>query len=168
MSNEAFDRLEQAADRVATWAEWERANRVGLLWIHAGVGITAGAQMLAFGSAANIEDLVGIWVRTALGLLAIIGGIVLGAGIRRRSRRRRHWLELEAVGLALLGLWDFAMAAGMAAARIAAGDFSPRALWEPLPPPGTYVLPYPVSIYAGLCALICVHLWTLRRFKKGR
>ena len=164
---DAFDRLEEAAEKVALRSEWERANRVGLLWVHAVVGCLAGVQMLLFGSASNIEELVGIWSRTALGLLGIFGGLVLASGIRRRKRHRCYWIEFEAGGLALLGAWDFAMMLGMFAARLRAGDFAPRALFEPLPPPGTYVLPYPIAVYGGLFALVCVHLWTLRRFKKG-
>ena len=99
--------------------------------------------------------------------LGIFGGLVLASGIRRRKRHRCYWIEFEAGGLALLGAWDFAMMLGMFAARLRAGDFAPRALFEPLPPPGTYVLPYPIAVYGGLFALVCVHLWTLRRFKKG-
>ena len=166
--DDAFDRLEEAAENVARRAEWETGNRVGLLWIHVGIGLFAGSQMLAFGSAGNIEALVGVWSRTVLGVLGVLGGLVLALGIQRRKRHRGAWLELEAIGLALLGLWDFLMAVGMAAARIQAGDFSLRALNEPLPPVGTYALPYPISVYLGLFGLICVHLWTLRRFKRGR
>ena len=166
--HDAFDRLEQAAERVAQEAIWERGNRRGLLWVHAVVGVLAGAQMLAFGSASNIELLVGVWSRTVLGVLGIVGGFVLALGVIRRSRHRRYWIELEASGLVLIGLWDLLMCLGMAWARIAAGDFHTRPLWEPLPPPGTYVLPYPIAVYGGLFALVVVHLWTLRRFKKGR
>ena len=166
--DDAFDRLEHAAEDVARRADWERSNRVGLLWVHAGVGVTAGVQMLAFGSSANIEELIGVWSRAALGALGIVGGVVLALGIQRRYRHRARWLELEAAGLILLGIWDLCMCVGMAVARFQAGDFSPRGLFEHLPAPGTYVLPYPISVYAGLFGLICVHLWTLRRFKKGR
>lgn len=168
MTDEALDRLEEAAESVAQKAEWEHANRVGLLRVHAAVGLVAGAQMLAYGSASNIEALVGVWSRSVLGLLGILGGVVLAIGITWRRRRRRHWLETEALGLVLLGAWDLFMALGMLASRILAGDFHFRGLFEPLPQPGTYVLPYPIAVYAGLFALICVHLWTLRRFKKGR
>lgn len=164
---DAFDRLEESALRVAQEAVWESSNRRGLLWVHAVVGLLAGAQMLAFGSASNIEALVGVWSRTALGALGIVGGLVLAIGVYRRTRHRPHWLETEAVGLALLGIWDALMCAGMVASRLAFGDFSLRPLDEPLPPPGTYALPYPIAVYGGLFALIVVHLWTLRRFKKG-
>jgi hypothetical protein len=159
-----LDRLEAAAEKVARRAEWETANRVGLLYVHAFVGITAGLQMFLFGSAANIEDLAGIWIRAALGVLGIAGGLILWRGIRATPRS----IPAEATGLALLGIWDLAMTLGLAWARIDSGDFSPRGLFEPLPPPGTYALPYPVAVYGGLFALICVHLWTLRRLRKDR
>lgn len=159
-----LDRLQDAAEVVVLRAQWEQANRVGLLWIHAILGLTAGTQMILFGSAANIEEVVGLWSRTALGFLGISGGILLALGLLRVPRS----ITLEAIGLALLGLWDLFMALGMTWARLAAGDFHTRALNVPLPPPGTYVLPYPISVYAGLFALIVVHLWTLRRLKRGR
>lgn len=164
---DAFERLEEAAERVAVRGEWERANRVGLLRIHSAIAILAGVQMLLFGSAANIEALVGLWSRTALGVLGVVGGVSLAVGLWRRARGLRRWLELEAFGLTLIALWDLFMAAGMVAARIDAGDFGPRALWEPLPAPGTYALPYPIAVYAGLFAMVCVHLSTLRNFKKS-
>ncbi|GHJ59122.1 hypothetical protein NOK12_16400 [Nocardioides sp. OK12] len=158
---DAYDRLEQAAETVAQRAEWERSNRVGLLWVHAAVGMIAGAQMLLYGSAATIEEAVGVWTRLALGLLGIIGGIVLAFGILRGRT-----VLLEAIGLAAIGIWDLLMAAGFAYARVGGGTFTPRALFEPIPT--GYVLPYPISVYIGLAALITVHLWTLRRFKRGR
>lgn len=153
-----YDRLEAAAEQVAQRAVWETLNRQALLWCHATIALVTGAQMLAFGSAANIEEVVGLWSRTALGGLGIAGGLTLAVGI---TLGRRVWVE--AVGLALIGAWDLLMALGFAAARIQAGDFGLRALNEPLPPPGTYALPYPITVYAGLFALVCVHLWTLRR-----
>lgn len=159
MSNpNPFDRLETAAETVAQRAMWETMNRVALLWCHAVIAFVTGTQMLAFGSAANIEALVGIWSRTALGVLGILGGITLAVGI---WSGRRIWLE--ALGLVLIGCWDFLMAAGFVAARIQAGDFHLRGLAEPLPAPGTYSLPYPITVYAGLFALVCIHLLTLRR-----
>lgn len=161
MTDDPLDRLERAAENVARRAEWETANRVGLLYVHAGVGILAGTQMLAFGSAANIEDLAGVWTRAALGVLGLVGGLTLWLGMSRQPRS----IPTEAVGLVLLGIWDLAMTLGLAWARISAGDFTPRGLFEPLPPPGTYALPYPVAVYGGLFALICVHLWTLRRMR---
>lgn len=166
-TSDPYDRLERAAELVAARSEWERSNRVGLLWVHAVVGCLAGAQMLLYGSASNIEALVGVWSRTALGLLGLVGGATLAAGIIRRKRHRSRWIEFEAFGLLFLGLWDLAMCAGMFVARVKAGDFTPRSVFEPLPAAGTYVLPYPIAVYGGLFALVCVHLWTLRRFKIG-
>lgn len=158
---DVFDRLQTAAETVAQHAEWERANRVGLLWVHAAIALIAGTQMLLYGSAATIEEAFGVWTRIALGGIGVLGGAVLATGILRGRT-----VALEAIGLALIGAWDLLMAAGFAWARIQGGTFTPRALLEPIP--DGYILPYPISVYIGLAALIAVHLWTLRRFKRGR
>lgn len=158
---DAFDRLEAAAETVAQRAEWERSNRVGLLWVHAVVGIVVGIQMLLYGSATTIEAALGLWTRPALAITGLVGGLLLAVGIVRNRT-----VILEAIGLAVIGAWDLCMACGFIYARVSAGQFSPRAMFEPLPV--GYVLPYPISVYLGLAALIAVHLWTLRRFKRGK
>ena len=159
--HDALDRIEAAAESLGRRAQWEQGNRVGLLRVHAFIGLVCGPQMLLYGTAANIEAAVGVWARTALGLLGCIGGIVLMWGIVQRPRG----IYAEAVGLALLGLWDVLMLVGFLAARIHGGNFTPRPLGDPVPV--GYVLPYPIGIYGGMFALIVVHLWTLRRMKKG-
>ena len=156
-----LDRLETAASRLADRNIWENSNRIGLLRVHAAVSILGGAQILLYGGPANIEGSVGVWTRAALGFLAIIGGIVLSYGLAQRPRH----IRLEAVGLSVIGLWDFTMACGMAYSRIAQGTYSPVPLTHLLP--AEYVRPYPVTVYLGLFALICIHLWTLRRMAKA-
>lgn len=157
-----LDRLEQAAEKVARRSEWESSNRIGLLRIHAFMGAVGGLQILAYGGPSNIENSVGVWTRAALGFLAVTGGLILALGLARRPRS----IPLEAVGLALIGVWDFCMTAGLAWARFQQGQFAPSWLTEALDP--SYIRPYPVTIYAGLFAMICVHLWTLRHKKRER
>lgn len=159
--SDPLDRLETAAEKIARRGEWETANRIGLLRIHAGMASVGGLQILAYGGPSNIEDSVGVWTRAALGFLALTGGLILATGLARRPRS----IPLEAVGLALIGVWDLAMTLGLAWSRFRQGQFSPAWLTEALDP--SYVRPYPITIYAGLFAMICVHLWTLRYKKKS-
>lgn len=157
--DDPLDRLETAAERIANRAEYEQANRRGLLWVHALVGMFAGLQMALWGSASTIENTLGIWVRPCLASLGFVGGWLLAFGLSRRPRS----IPLEFVGLLLVGLWDLAMTLGLMWARLQQADYSFRPLNEPLPI--GYVVAYPVTVYAGLLALITIHLWTLRRIK---
>lgn len=159
---DAFTRLEEAAEKVARRGEWETKNRIGLLRIHGLMGALGGTQILLYGGPSNIEDSVGVWTRVALGLLALTGGLTLLAGLLRNPRS----IALEALGLGLVGLWDLCMTLGLAWSRIRQGQFAPSWLLDALDP--AYVRPYPVTIYAGLFAMICVHLWTLRHKTKAR
>lgn len=157
-------RIEAAAEALAQRAHWESGNRIGLLRVHALTGLVSGIQVVCFGGATVIESAFGIWSRPILGFLAIAGGVVLMSGLLARPRS----IPAEALGLTLLGLWDLAMALGILYARVHSGDFAPRGLLEPLPkPPIVYVAPYAISVYAGLTALIVVHLYTLRRANKA-
>lgn len=161
-NKDAFDRLEEAAANVAQRAEWEQSNRVGLLWVHGLMGLLAGPQMLLWGSASTIESAVGVWSRVVLAGIGTLGGMFLVAGLRRTPRS----IPLEVAGLALVGSWDCLMALGLVFARLHQNDFRVIPLGEPLT--AGYVVAYPITVYVGLTALILVHLWTLRRIKKGR
>lgn len=161
MSDESLARAAAAADRLEDRFTWEQANRLGLLRVHAIVGILGGIQILLYGGPSNLEESLGVWTRPALGVLAVVGGTILALGLARRPRD----IGLEAVGLSLVGLWDLAMTLGLAWTRIEQGEYAPIPLTQALDP--TYVRPYPVTVYAGLFALICIHLWTLRRMHLG-
>ena len=160
--HDPLDRLEVAVGDLAQQTSWEQQNRLGLLWVHAFTAFWAGWQMLVWGSATNIEATVGVWSRPFMGLLGIVGGGVLAWGLTRTPRS----IPFEVVGLVLIGTWDAAMTAGLLYARIDQGEFGLRHWGEPLPT--GYVAAYPVTVYFGLFALICVHLWTLRRMKRGK
>lgn len=161
--DDPFERIEVATESLARRVIWEQGNRIGLLRCHATVGVLAGAQMLAFGSAATLEALAGVWVRSFLGVLGVIGGLILFWGLHRSPRS----ITLEALGLTLLGLWDLVMTLGLAWARYHSTSFGLKWPWVHLPPPEAgFVVPYPVAVYGGLFALICIHMWTLRKFRK--
>lgn len=154
-------RLDEAADAINRRMGYELANRLGLLRVHAVVGLWAGPLMLLFGSATTIEAAIGVWTRTVLGLLALAGGLLLAIGISRTPRS----IRLEAAGLALLLVWDTAMMLGIIYARISQGDFAVRPLFDPLPL--GYVVAYPIPVYAGYGALLTIHLLTLRKLRKA-
>lgn len=134
---------------------WAQQNRHGLLRIHAWSGITVGASMLFFGTAASFEESLGLWVRWALGLGGILGGALVAWGV---SQTPRH-IKVEGAGMTILALWDLAIMASF----IAIFRLNPPQLvwpWEPLDPGATRV--YPVFVYGTLFALLALHVWTLK------
>lgn len=166
MTEDPFDRLERVAESMVARAEqedqrtrYEQQNRRGLLWVHALMGMGAGLQMLMFGSANTIETYIGLWTRPCMAALGMLGGVLLAYGLTSRPRSIPH----EALGLVLVGLWDLAMTVGLGAARWDQGGFAVVPLGRPLP--AGYIVAYPVTIYAGLFALICIHIWTLRQLR---
>jgi hypothetical protein len=158
--SDPLDRLEHVAERVVNRVEYEQGNRRGLLWVHACMGLLAGPQMLLWGSATTIETALGVWSRVLMASLGFFGGVLLASGLSRRPRS----IPLEVAGLALVGLWDGLMALGLIYARVKQNDYHLIPLGQPLP--AGYVVAYPITVYAGLLALICIHLYTLRRLKR--
>lgn len=165
-----LDRLQGAADAVDRRLRYESANRIGLLRTHAAVGLWAGPLILLFGGAGIIENSIGIWSRPVLALLALFGGGILLIGVTRRPRS----IVLEAIGLAILAAWDASMTAALVFARLQQNDFSlnisfnagyPFVIFDPLPI--GYVVAYPIPIYVGYLTLLVIHLWTLRKLRKG-
>lgn len=163
-----LDRLETAAEAVARRAEesdsrtrYETGNRRALLWVHAIIGLLAGVQMYLFGSATIIESSLGVWTRPVMACLGVAGGFLLAAGLTRRPRS----IPLEVAGLVLVGVWDAAMTFGLGLARYNQHDYHIIRLGDDLPV--GYVTAYPVTVYAGLLALIVIHLLTLRKLRKG-
>lgn len=125
--------------------QWERDNRIALLWVHAEVGLIAGFLMLTYGTASVFH---GWWgepaARLVTGIPPILGGLILAAGLYRRPRA----IPWEVVGLCIMALWDLGMSLGLAYA-LRHG------------PPGVHSIPYPVVIYGGYFQILSVHLWTL-------
>lgn len=166
-SEDAYDRLEHAAERVARRAEdtqnrsdYETQNRLSLLWVHAVVALLAGVQMLLYGTATQFEALFGPQSRLLMGPLALVGGVALVWGLTRKPRR----IGSEALGLSLVALWDLAMTLGLAYARIHQDKWAVISPHEDLPL--GYVPAYPVTVYAGMFVLLVVHLWTLRVMRR--
>jgi hypothetical protein len=117
--DDPLDRLETHASQMATQITYEQQNRRGLLWVHSIIGITAGVQMLLWGSATTIETALGIWSRALMAGLGFTGGLLLAIGLSRRPRS----IPLETAGLVLVGIWDLLMTIGLAFARIKQHDF---------------------------------------------
>jgi hypothetical protein len=158
-----LDRLEEVAEKVATRAQnnasraaYESGNRFGLLWVHAGVGMVAGMQMLLFGTATQIEAFFGSYARLVMGPLALVGGFVLAWGLTRHPRAVWH----EATGLFLLASWDLCMTIGLAVARFNQHYYQVLPIGQAQP--RNYVPAYPVSVYGGMLGLLFIHLLTLR------
>lgn len=159
--NDPLDRLEKHTSHMAEQITYEQQNRRGLLWIHAICGLTAGLQMLLWGSPPSLELAAGLWVRGVMAGLGLVGGALLAWGLSRRPRS----VPFEAAGLTVVGLWDFLMFVGLGFARFQQHDFRIIPLNEPLPP--GYVVAYATTIYLALFALISVHLYTLRKIRKA-
>ena len=166
-SFDPLDRLEEAAELVTARVQrtqsrqaYEIANRLGLLWVHGLVATLAGIQMMLWGTASQIEQVAGPGARFIMGPVAVVGGIALIGGLLGRPRS----IHLEGLGLALIALWDLAMTAGLAWARVHQNNY--RVLGPHEPQPHGYVPGYPIAVYAGLLALLVIHLWTLRLLRR--
>lgn len=169
-TRDPFEQLQSAAEAVARRAEastsrvtYERANRLGLLWVHGVVAVMAGLQMILWGTATAIEALFGPDSRFTMGPLAFIGGAVLLLGLTRHPRRS---IPMEAIGLSVIALWDLMMTAGLAYARWHQHDFHVLAITERQPQ--GYVSAYPMAVYGGMFALLAIHLWTLRILRRDK
>lgn len=150
-------RLENAAERIIGRSEYEQDNRRGLLWVHALIGILAGVQMALWGTATTLELAAGPDSRYVMAAVGMLGGGLLAAGLSKRPRS----IPLEVGGLVLVCAWDALMTAGLAYARFKQNDYRPLGFRDPMMQ--GYVVAYPITVYAGLAALIGIHLWTLRR-----
>jgi len=153
-----LDRLERLTVDLSRQAQWDSANRLGLLRVHAAVGVLVGALMACNGTSTNFEQYLGGWMRLATGVPAFVGGALLAWGVSRKPRS----IPLEAAGLTILVTWDIAMVVGFIAALVAAPDlilwFWP---WQVNANAGAGGRLYPVVVYAGYAFLILEHLRTL-------
>lgn len=143
--------------RTLPLSEWERANRLGLLVVHALIGVCAGGLILFTGAARVVDPIPA--ARPGLGTLALAGGLALLAGLLRRPRS----IPLEIAGLSLLALWDLVMTASFVYGA-SAGTVEASWPWEP---DGSSSTLYPIALYLGLFAMMCVHLVTLRHVNRA-
>ncbi|CAN5423311.1 hypothetical protein BH11ACT8_BH11ACT8_16950 [soil metagenome] len=149
-----------ASRRSPSAQEWERANRIGLLLIHAFVGLFAGLLILFSGTASVFDDH-DSWARPLTGGLALLGGALLLSGLARSTRH----VHLEIAGLVVLAAWDLTMTAGFVIATVQAGDVDLTWPWAALAHTPTTRL-YPIVLYVGLFLMMSVHLVTLRRVRR--
>lgn len=143
--------------RPLTAAEWEQTNRLGLLLVHALIGLLAGLLILFNGTAATFDQY-GDWMRLTTGGLAFVGGTVLAAGLAVRSAA----IALELVGLAILALWALTMAGGFVLASLDAGVLIIDWPWRSFSDMPSERL-YPIALYLGLFLMTSLHLWTASR-----
>lgn len=145
--------------RPLTAAEWEQTNRLGLLLVHALIGLIAGLLILFNGTAAAFDQY-GDGVRLLTGGLAFVGGAVLAAGLALRSTS----IVTEMAGLAILALWALAMAGGFAMASLEAGPLIIEWPWHAFAQMPTERL-YPIALYIGLFLMTSLHLWTASKLR---
>ncbi|GEP40406.1 hypothetical protein NPS01_40690 [Nocardioides psychrotolerans] len=140
-------------------AEWEQANRLGMLLLHALIGLMAGLLILFNGTAATFDQY-GDWMRLTTGGLAFVGGAVLVAGLAWRSTS----ILLEMVGLTILALWTLTMAGGFVLASLSAGVLIIEWPWHAFSDMPAERL-YPIVLYLGLFLMTSLHLWTASRLR---
>ncbi len=146
--------------RPLTAPEWETTNRLGLLLLHALIGLVAGLLILFNGTAAPF-DRYGDWVRLATGGLSFVGGAVLAVGLARRATS----MVLEVVGLALLALWALLMGGGLLLISLSQGVLVIDWPWDSFSSLPTQRL-YPIAILMGLFLMTALHLWTATRVRR--
>ncbi len=144
MPNEPLAQAAALAQGIAQDAAADRAARVDLLHIHAGMKVAMGVLILLTGGLHLVESALGIWTRPVLGVWALVGGLVLAVSLLRRNRRCL-------LGLVVIGVWDVAFAAAIVASLLVAGaEWSwPWVHANPITP-----RPYVAVVYVGLAAMI--------------
>ena len=147
--------------RLTRHETWERANRRGLLFIHGFIGLFAGALILFNGSIKSFEA-VGAWTRPVTGLLALLGGCILIAGLSQTRRAMR----LEIIGLSVLATWDLVMCAGFVIAAVKQTNTAIEWPWDAITAQTNTVL-YPIVLYVGLFLMMTTHLWTIRQVNRA-
>ncbi|WP_309647082.1 hypothetical protein [Nocardioides sp.] len=145
--------------RPLTAAEWEQTNRLGLLLVHALIGLIAGLLILFNGTAATFDQY-GDGMRLLTGGLAFVGGAVLAAGLALRSTS----IVTEMVGLGILALWALTMAGGFVLASLSAGALIIDWPWHAFSDMPTERL-YPIALYIGLFLMTSLHLWTASKLR---
>ena len=157
MPDDLVARVRTLTQGIVDDAAADRAVRVGLLHIHAGMKVALGVLILFTGGLHSLETALGIWTRPLLGGWALLGGLVLAASLARRNRRCL-------LGLLLIGVWDLAFTGAILVSLVVTG-----AAWswpwthaDPITP-----RPYVAVIYVGLALMIWgVHIPAALRIRR--
>ena len=118
---------------------YDESNRLALLAIHGLLGVVVGVLLLAYGPPDPWIEMVGEGKGGLLAAPALLGGFLLLGGLFVFNRN----MFLEATGMTLILAWDFTMV-------LIIQKFG--------------LNPYAVAVYAGLAALMLVHVITLIRY----
>lgn len=157
MPNEPLAKAAALAQGIAQDAAADRAARVDLLHIHAGMKVSMGVLILFTGGLRSVETALGIWTRPLLGGWALLGGLVLGVSLARRNRRCL-------LGLLLIGVWDLAFTGAILVSLVVTGA---AWTWPWIHTPIATPRPYVAVVYVGLASMIwLVHIPAALRVRR--
>lgn len=145
-------------DRLVTWITaritLEHQTRVQLLRVHGWTGVIVGALVLLAGGNRTIEQIVGLWTRTGLGVSAILAGGLLVFATRDYTESVRR-LKFQRLSTRTLALWDAAMSVGILASIVLyEGPWEYVLPWEPLPVAQPVLFPLAIYVGRGAFALL--------------
>lgn len=146
--NEDLDKVITSIEQLETKNSYNEKNRSQLLVIHAFIGMGVGVCILWLGGPESFSGLVTEpHTKFLLGAVPLVGGAILFLGLVLGRK-----LVLESLGMTLLLIWDLWMGYGFIWALANVGGANP----------------YPLVIYGGFAAFMCVHLGTLYKFIDGK
>lgn len=136
MKPDVYHRAEKALVSLDKRTHYDERNRLALLCVHGVMGLVVGWLIAAYGAPEAWVNRFGHGTELWLAAPAFWGGLTLLAALFLFDRH----LILEAVGMALILVWDLFMA---------------WILFD------LGLNPYAVAVYLGLGALMCIHVYTL-------
>lgn len=146
--NDDLDKVISSIENLEYKSKYNSKNRFQLLFVHSMVGIGAGGLLIVNGYPVTFQGVLSnSYMEFFIGFVPFMGGLFLLIGLLLN----RHLL-LEAVGMALLLIWDLWMVYCI--------------WWTTENVPNTVY--YPLFVYGGLAAFMCVHLGTLYKFVDRR
>lgn len=157
MPDDLVARVRTLTQGIVDDAAADRAVRVGLLHIHAGMKVALGVLILFTGGLHSVETALGIWTRPLLGGWAVLGGLVLSVSLARRNRRCL-------LGLLLIGVWDLAFTGAILVSLVVTGA---AWSWPWIHTPIAAPRPYVAVVYIGLASMIwLVHIPAALRVRR--
>lgn len=143
-NEEPLDRLESLANSLIMREKYSERNRLSLLVIHSIGSIIIGYLVITWGGPESFNPMISSeFAKLMLGVVPLVGGIALGGGLVFK----RH-APSEALGMALILLWDIWMALGFIYGYTNNLTASP----------------YPIIVYGILSGLMVIHLYTLYKY----